>query len=141
MTPGSDPDIDNAPAIRFKRRKLQHPKRAAAGAQDDIAVETVISPIPNPASADEQNDATASIGYEDAAPNLKEILRMRKRPGDRVKDAARRAAERRTEIVLRESGTDAVDGAIVPEDGRRDQYAGRFIAQTGQVVDVDEGRM
>jgi hypothetical protein len=114
------------PAIRFKRRKIAHPKRVYA--EDDApTVSASHSPVaatvndapPLPKEAEEE---------EESVPNLKEILRNRKRPRDRLKETTRKVEPPRTELVQ-------VDAS------RPDQYTNRFVAQTGQVVDRDDKQM
>ncbi|USP75274.1 uncharacterized protein yc1106_02548 [Curvularia clavata] len=114
-------------AIRFKRRKTAYPKRVAAE-EDASTVSTSQPPDASnaqhaPSPANEANDA------EESVPNLKEILRNRKRPRDRLKESARKTDSPRTELVH----TD--------DTPRADQYTGRFVAQTGQVVDRDDKQM
>lgn len=114
-------------AIRFKRRKTAHPKRVTA---EEDALTASVSQPPDAGSvqhahlpANEANDDQESV------PNLKEILRNRKRPRDRLKESARKTDSPRMELVH-------------TDDTRRaDQYTGRFVAQTGQVVDRDDKQM
>ncbi|KAF2653452.1 hypothetical protein K491DRAFT_602893 [Lophiostoma macrostomum CBS 122681] len=139
MATNEDADT-STPAIRFKRRKLLHPKRAPI--PDADAPFDAASPPITPTSVDNLSVQVPSEILDEAAPNLREILRLRKRPQDRYRDAARKAAERRNEIVLREGG--AVDGVGAEGvEGARagNQYSGRFVAQTGQIVDVDDAQM
>ena len=114
-------------AIRFKRRKTTHPKRVAA---EEDAPTVSISQPPDASSAqhapllaNEANDDDESV------PNLKEILRNRKRPRDRLKESVRKTDNPRMEVVH------------MDEAPRADQYTGRFVAQTGQVVDRDDKQM
>jgi hypothetical protein len=115
-----------APAIRFKRRKTTHPKRVQL--EDDAPVtstsQTPDAATPNdaPSPPDDVNDE------EESVPNLKEILRNRKRPRDRLKETTRKPEATRTELVQ-------VDAP------RPDQYTNRFVAQTGQVVERDDKQM
>lgn len=114
------------PAIRFKRRKIAHPKRVYT--EDDAPTASApnapiaATPKDAPVSPTEANDE------EESVPNLKEILRNRKRPRDRLKETARKAEPPRTELVQVEAP-------------RPDQYTSRFVAQTGQVVDRDDKQM
>ena len=116
--------------IRFKRRKLLHPKRAPI--PDSDAPSQSASPPIVPSSAEE---ASAQIlsgirDYADAAPNLREILRARKRTQDRMRDAARKAAERKNEgryqVVLREGSTGDTEGGgpYAREGGQEKKMAG-----------------
>ncbi|CAG5186229.1 uncharacterized protein ALTATR162_LOCUS11524 [Alternaria atra] len=115
-----------APAIRFKRRKIAHPKRVYA---EDDAPTVSASHSPDAATL---NDAPPPLkeanDEEESVPNLKEILRNRKRPRDRLKETTRKAEPPRTELVQVEAP-------------RPDQYTSRFVAQTGQVVDRDDKQM
>jgi hypothetical protein len=120
-------DDTSASAIRFKRRKTTHPKRVTAE-EDAPTVFTSQSPDAGslqhaPSPPKEANDD------EESAPNLKEILRNRKRPRDRLKESARKADSPRMELVHMEDAP------------QPDQYTGRFVAQTGQVVDRDDKQM
>jgi hypothetical protein len=115
-----------APAIRFKRRKIAHPKRVYAE-DDALTISASHSPVAAtlndaPQSPNEANDD------EESVPNLKEILRNRKRPRDRIKETTRKAEPPRTDLVQVEAP-------------RLDQYTSRFVAQTGQVVDRDDKQM
>jgi hypothetical protein len=117
----------SAPAIRFKRRKIAHPKRAST---EDDAPTTCVSQEPD-AGIRPDNAPTPLIeprDEEDSVPNLREIIRNRKRPRDRLKDVARKAEAPRTELVPDEA----------PREGH---YTSRFVAQTGQVVDRDDTQM
>jgi hypothetical protein len=118
---------NSAPTIRFKRRKTTHPKRVQL--EEDAPVVSTQSPnaaIPNDAlSLSLPNGAKDE---EETIPNLKEILRNRKRPRDRLKETARKPEVTRTELVQ-------VDAP------RPDQYTSRFVAQTGQVVERDDKQM
>ena len=115
-----------APAIRFKRRKIAHLKRvyaeddAPTGSAPCSPVAATLDDAPQPPK-DANNE-------EDSVPNLKEILRNRKRPRDRLKETTRKAEPPRTELVQVEA----------PRPG---QYTSRFVAQTGQVVDRDDRQM
>ena len=118
--PGAQ-DESSAPSVRFKRRKIANPRRVHV---EDESPE-VSSAIPhNALSAPKE----ALHEEEESAPNLKEILRNRRRPRDRIKETARKAEAPDTELV-------SVEGP------RPDQYASRFIAQTGQIVDRDDKQM
>lgn len=130
------------PAIHFKRRKIAHPRKtytddaSAAIATSDAVPQVLQAPSPAPAAADAPLQATTleneveDDGDEESVPNLKEIFRQRKRPRDRLKEAARKAAEKRAgPLVLSEA------------PAANDQYSGRFVAQTGQVVDKDDAQM
>jgi hypothetical protein len=120
------PQDEAAPAIRFKRRKTAHPKRVYT--EDDApAVSASRSPVAATLS-DAPYSATEANDEEESAPNLKEILRNRKRPRDRLKETTRKAEPPRTDLVQAEAP-------------RPDQYTSRFVAQTGQVVDRDDKQM
>jgi hypothetical protein len=117
---------NSVPSIRFKRRKTTHPKRVQLE-EDALVISTSQSPdaaTPNDALSlpNEANDE------EESVPNLKEILRNRKRPRNRLKETARKPDVTRTELVQ-------VDAP------RPDQYTSRFVAQTGQVVERDDKQM
>jgi hypothetical protein len=114
-----------APAIRFKRRKTTHPKRVVT---EDDATTVSASHSPDAGAPQDAPSPSKEADDEESVPNLKEILRNRKRPRDRLKETGRKVEAPRTELVN-------VD-APPP-----DQYTGRFVAQTGQVVDRDDKQM
>ena len=118
-------DESSVPSVRFKRRKIANSKR--------VHVENGPPEVTSLAASATTRDALsppkeASQEEEESAPNLKEILRNRRRPRDRTKEVAHRAEAPRTELML-------VDGHAPA------QYPSRFIAQTGQVVDRDDKQM
>jgi hypothetical protein len=114
------------PTFRFKRRKVNHPKRIRVD-DDDATPFAAQASTADPAS-DARSPTKEAGEDEDPTPNLKEILRNRKRPRDRVRDVARKTEVPRTELV-------EVD-APGP-----DRYTSRFVAQTGHVVDTDDKQM
>lgn len=115
-------DDSAAPSFRFKRRKTTHTKRARI---DD---DTSTTPGDQAINAVAPRDAPEAVqDEEESGPTLKEILRNRKRPRDRLKDVSRKS-EPQFELVHAEAP-------------RPDQYAGRFAAQTGQVVDASDKQM
>lgn len=117
---------DTTPSIRFKRRKTTHPKRTYT--EDDApTISTACSP--NAATTSGARSPTRDALDEEASvPNLREILRNRKRLRNRPKEPAR---------ITENTGTDMVQS----DAPRPDQYTSRFIAQTGQVVDRDDKQM
>lgn len=120
-------DHDTEPAIKFKRRKTTHTKRARLETDD----ETTLAAPPSP-DAVPRNAPTPALGEDGTSLTLKEILRSRKRPRDRLREAAARAELTKTQaVVLREHDADA------PRQG----YTSRFVPQTGQVVDRDDQQM
>ncbi|XPS98862.1 hypothetical protein M3J09_008055 [Ascochyta lentis] len=116
-------DENAAPSFRFKRRKTTHTKRART--DDDAAVPLDIQ---SPDAATPSVAPEAAQDEDESVPNLREIIRNRKRPRDRLKDAARRTEAPRVELVQ----------SAAP---RPDQYTSRFTAQTGQVVDSSDKQM
>jgi hypothetical protein len=114
------------PAIRFKRRKTTHTKRVQAN--EDAAVRPNSS-TPDAASPTDVPTPPTAAHEDDSALNLKEVLRNRRRPRDRVKEATRKPEPAKTELV--------------PFDAPQQQhaYTSRFVAQTGQVVDRDDKQM
>ncbi|KAH3953948.1 hypothetical protein HBI56_025400 [Parastagonospora nodorum] len=115
------------PAVRFKRRKIAHPKRVYA---EDDALTTSESQAPD-AGTRTDNAPTPPAEPQDqdnSVPNLRDIIRNRKRPRDRLRDVLRKADTPRTELVPIEA----------PREGL---YTSRFVAQTGQVVDRDDKQM
>jgi hypothetical protein len=118
---------ETAPAFRFKRRKLAHPRRSVF---DDTAepapVSTAATSADAPAALSMPQISAEEPG--DGVPNLKEIIRNRKRPQHRMREVARKAEQR--------------PDALVPVDAPKpDLYRGKFVAQTGQVVDQDDKQM
>lgn len=115
-------DESAAPSFRFKRRKTTHTKRAR------IDEDTTTEPSCQPLDAVSSHDAPEAVQDEgESVPNLKAIIRNRKKPRDRLKDVPRKS-EPETDLAQAEAS-------------RSDQYAGRFAAQTGQVVDVSDKQM
>lgn len=115
-------DDSAAPSFRFKRRKTTHTKRIRIG--DDTTTE----PSSQPVDAATPHDAPEAVqDEEESAVNLKDIIRSRKRPRERIKDVLQNS-ELQTEVVQAEAP-------------RPNQYAGRFAAQTGQVVDASDKQM
>ncbi|KAJ4303482.1 hypothetical protein N0V90_002377 [Kalmusia sp. IMI 367209] len=117
-------DDTPGPTIKFKRRKIAHPKRTHLDTKDNLVVAAPQSTGLTPAHSD-----TAQSPTEDGTSlSLKEILRNRKRPRDRLREAAQRAELTKAQaLVHREQDA--------PKQGL---YASRFVAQTGQVVDKDD---
>jgi hypothetical protein len=117
---------NSAPSVRFKRRKTTHPKRVQL---EDDAPAISISQAPDAATLNDAPLPPRAVNDEDeSVPNLKEILRNRKRPRDRLKETARKPEVSRTELAQ-------VDAPLP------DQYTSRFVAQTGQVVERDDKQM
>lgn len=113
---------DAAPSFRFKRRKTVHTKRTRTDdppstASHHAAVDATTTDAPEPAR-DEQ----------EPGPDLKEILRNRKRPRDRPKETVRRPEVEQAEVGR-------------GDERRSDRYTSRFVAQTGQVVDSGDAQM
>jgi hypothetical protein len=122
------PDEGAAPAIRFKRRKIAHPKRVYA--EEEMNPTTSESQAPG-AVMQSSEVPTLPAGprdEDDTVPNLKDIIRNRRRPRDRPKEVARQAEAPKADLVTLEA----------PREGH---FTGRFIAQTGQVVDTDDKQM
>ena len=115
-------DESAAPSFRFKRRKITHTKRARI--EEDTTTDSSSRPLDAPTARDAPE---AVRDEEESVPNLKEILRNRKRPRDRIKDVPRKP-EPEPDLVQAEAP-------------RSDQYAGRFAAQTGQVLDASDEHM
>jgi hypothetical protein len=114
------------PVVRFKRRKTTHPKRVQLTEDAPImsASQSPDAATPNDALSSQQG----ADDEEESVPNLKEILRNRKRPRDRLRETGRKPEVGRAELVQ-------VDAP------RPDQYTSRFVAQTGQVVERDDKQM
>jgi hypothetical protein len=131
----ADAESDPAPSFRFKRRKLAHPRRAQA---NDNTPSGTASPLADAPVAIDAPDAPTTLpplvraeDEEDSIPNLKEILRQRKRPQDRLRAAARKAQEKKVQALVQ----------VSTDINQADQWAGRFAAQTGQVIDKDDEQM
>lgn len=121
-------DDSTEPAIRFKRRKIAHPRKAYTEesiASSDVVPELLQAPSPSPAPPQ-----SAAHEDEESVTNLKEILRQRKKPQDRLREAARKATEKRAGPLV-----------YTEAPAAHDTYSGRFVAQTGQVVDKDDAQM
>jgi hypothetical protein len=121
------PDEGAAPAIRFKRRKIAHPKRVYADEETPTSSE---SQAPGAAMQSSEVPAlpTGPRDEDDTVPNLKDIIRNRRRPRDRPKEVARKTEAPKADLVTVEA----------PREGH---FTGRFVAQTGQVVDKDDKQM
>ncbi|KAF2134526.1 hypothetical protein P153DRAFT_362286 [Dothidotthia symphoricarpi CBS 119687] len=117
---------NSAPAIRFKRRKTTHPKRVYV--ENDVSTISTAQSPDAPTTIDARSPPRDALDEEDSVPNLKEILRNRKRPRNRPREASRAAEDTGMEMVQ-------------VDTSRPGQYTSRFIAQTGQVVDRDDKQM
>jgi hypothetical protein len=118
---------DNVPlsTVQFKRRKVTRQKRINF---EEPAPDTAATQAPVASVLDDARSPLNDTPRDDSTANLKEILRNRKRPRDRQKDAARKAEDPGRDLAAVEA----------PRDGH---YTGRFVAQTGQVVDRDDKQM
>jgi hypothetical protein len=130
-------DSGSEPAFRFKRRKIVHQRRTRLNEDEDESSTTITSQaLTASAPADAQDTPAAPELYvnpedtDEPVPNLKEILRARKRPRDRLRDAARKVESTKSVALI-----------PAPDVPKPDQYSTRFIAQTGQVVDQDDRQM
>ena len=112
--------------VKFKRRRVAHTKRTHLEVGHDDAVAATQSP--NTVTIAENEEPPAE-GDETSA-TLKEILRNRKRPRDRLREAAARAELTKTQALHRRE-----------QDAPKQGYAERFVPQTGQVVDRDDEQM
>lgn len=116
-------DDDTAPSFRFKRRRTTHTKRART---DDDAPDSTNTHTLDATSA--TNAPEAAQVEQESAPNLKAVLRGRKRPRDHMKEVKR--------------GSEAEPSEVGKVDApQTDRYTSRFIAQTGQVVDSGDAQM
>ncbi|KAF2853794.1 hypothetical protein T440DRAFT_289418 [Plenodomus tracheiphilus IPT5] len=119
-------DDSSTPKVHFKRRKTTHPKRPYG----ESGTATVAkSQSPDVATTSDTHARSAAADDEEPVPNLKDIIRNRKRPRDRVKDVAR---------TIEAPPTAELGQVDAPRPG---QYTSRFVAQTGQVVDRDDTQM
>jgi hypothetical protein len=118
-----------APTIRFKRRKITHPKRVYVDSED-AHIAACSQPPPTVGSIGVQSPPEDAQDKDDSVSNLREILRNRKRPHDRLRETARKAEPRKTEMVPFEA----------PQQ-QQHPYTSRFVAQTGQIVDRDDKQM
>ena len=116
---------DESPAlsVRFKKRKALHPKRVYGEEETSEASSSLSAPALTP-----QDALEATNNEEETGVNLREILRNRKRPRERTKEAARKAEDLKAEVT-------AFDAS------RSDQHTSRFVGQTGQVIDRDDEQM
>ncbi|KAF2822783.1 hypothetical protein CC86DRAFT_396390 [Ophiobolus disseminans] len=109
-------DSELAPTIRFKRRKTAHQKRVYADDEVPIISETqapgVEAPIGTAPPPDDPRDDERSV------PNLKEIIRARKRPRDRLKDVVRKAEAPKAETVAIED-TPREDARLAEQNYRQ----------------------
>lgn len=116
-------DLDPIPTARFKKRKLVHPRRIHNEGDVPTVVAAQTSDTETPINSVYPPEEDNSVS------NLKEALRARKRPRDRLKDVARRAEAPK------------VEAALVEEAPQQGHYSSRFVAQTGQVVDREDNQM
>ncbi|KAF2269123.1 hypothetical protein CC78DRAFT_303805 [Lojkania enalia] len=127
---------DPIPVFRSKRRKTEH-KRTRLDDHDGNATNTSAR---SPVAATEINAPSTlpvfpaldspATDADESVPNLKEIIRMRKRPQQRMKNVGNKVA-----------ATSSQDAVVLSAAPHSDQYAGRFVAQTGQIVDKDDTQM
>jgi hypothetical protein len=123
-------DEDPAPTVRFKRRKTAHSKRVYVAEEEQEVAPTAPGLQPRDAGTrvhDTTSPPSESQVEDDSILNLKDILRNRKRPRNRLKDVARK--------------TETPRGELAADTSRDTQYTGRFVAQTGQIVDQDDTQM
>lgn len=113
-------------AVKFKRRRVTHTKRTRLQVEDDDAVAAPRSPQTLAIAEDEGPTAEG----DETSATLKEILRNRKRPRDRLREAAARAELTKAQTLHRRE-----------QDAPKQGYAERFVPQTGQVVDRDDEQM
>ena len=126
--PASEPDSHEV-APRFKRRKTTHTKRVRADDSSAIAPSENTSDAPAATS-----DAPQPAQHEEEdAPNLKDILRSRKR----VRDFRGREVGPRRETGASEAAKADGDALGLLGSDRE----GRFVRQTGQVVDTGDREM
>ncbi|KAL5409503.1 hypothetical protein PMIN03_005946 [Paraphaeosphaeria minitans] len=119
-------DHESEPAIKFKRRKTTHTKRTRLETDEETSLAAPQSPDAVP-----HDTATPALEEDGTSLTLKEILRNRKRPRNRLREAAARAELTKTQaVVLREQDADA--------DAPKQGYTSRFVPQTGQVIDTDD---
>jgi len=119
-------DGNPEPTLRFKRRKVSHAKRAPL---TDVPTTSTSDPSDNATLSNTEPPLQAPVEDEESAPNLREILRGRKRPRDRIREATRKPETTQTQAL------------VVADVPKQDLYATRFVAQTGQVVDKDDQQM
>lgn len=117
--------------VRFKRRKTNNAKRIRHEAEPAFASESQSPDAVTPADADAAAlPGTPKDDDDETASSLREALRLRKRPRDRLREAARRAEEAtRAELQVQ---TDAP---------KQDVYRSRFVAQTGQNLGLEDKQL
>ncbi|KAF2743825.1 hypothetical protein M011DRAFT_480362 [Sporormia fimetaria CBS 119925] len=105
-------DSSSGPTVRFKRRKLAHPRR-----------------VPTSENAHSPN-ATSELPIEqedDPVVDIKSIVRQRRRRNPQIPDIPREQQAMAVELHKPEE----------PEAS----YSSRFVAQTGQIIDRDDAQM
>jgi hypothetical protein len=118
-------DHEAEPAIKFKRRKTTHTKRTRLETEAEPTVAASQSP-----DAVAEDATTPALEGDGTSLALKEILRNRKRPRDRLREAAARAELTKTQAIV-----------LHDHDAPKQGYTSRFVPQTGQVVDRDDEQM
>jgi hypothetical protein len=114
------------PAVKFKRRKTTHAKRPRVGVDSQDAVAAPQSP----STITDARDEALVLSDDDTSLTVKEILRNRKRPRDRLREAAARAEVTKAQALVRRE-----------QDAPKQGYEQRFVPQTGQVVDREDQQM
>ena len=114
------------PAVKFKRRKTTHAKRPRVGVDSQDAVAAPQSP----STITDARDEALVLSDDYTSLTLKEILRNRKRPRDRLREAAARAEVTKAQALVRRE-----------QDAPKQGYEQRFVPQTGQVVDREDQQM
>jgi len=124
---GSTPE----PAVRFKRRRITHPRRTRFDTEE--AENTAVSALQSPDAAPSGCPNMAHIPREEDGSSLalKELLRNRKKPRDRLREVGQRAHKTKTLALVQQDEVEA----------KHSPYANRFVAQTGQVVNEDDKQM
>lgn len=108
------------PAFKFKkRRKTTQTKRTRLEFEDDVADGLPVA----------KDIATAED--DDTSLRLREAIRSRKTPRDRAREAAALAELKKAQALVQRQ----------QEEAPKQDYFGRFVPQTGQVLDRDEKKM
>ncbi|KAH7115321.1 hypothetical protein B0J11DRAFT_561860 [Dendryphion nanum] len=123
---------ETAPTFRFKRRKIAYPRARLESDASPAPVPAEASlQVPSPLITDTASTTSPHDDTEEDVPNLKDILKNRKKPRHRFQETILRKPEVKSDALVH------VGEAPLAQH----KYSDRFVAQTGQVVGTDDRQM